>query len=53
MKRILIILFLLLNSSGCVFVGGYSSDRGWFIWPGTIVIFVIVAILFLIFRRRG
>jgi membrane protein implicated in regulation of membrane protease activity len=51
-KRIFIILFLLLSSSGCVFVGGYSSDRGLFIWPGTIVIFVIVAILFLLLRRR-
>ena len=38
-------------SSGCVVVGGYSSGRGWFIWPGTIVIFVIVAFLFLVMRR--
>lgn len=52
MKRVFILLLLLLNSSGCVFVGGYSSDRGWFIWPGTIVIFVIVAVLFLLLRRR-
>jgi hypothetical protein len=52
MKRIVIVLSLLLLSSGCVFVGGYSSDRGWFVWPGTIVIFLVVAVLFLLLRRR-
>jgi hypothetical protein len=52
MKRIAIVLFLLLPLSGCVFVGGYSSDRGWFVWPGTIVIFLVVVVLFLLLRRR-
>lgn len=51
MKRFSIVTLLLLLSSGCV-VGGYSSGRGWFIWPGTIGILVIVAVLFLLFRRR-
>jgi hypothetical protein len=52
MKQIGIITLLLFFSSGCVVVGGYSSGRGWFIWPGTIGILVVLAILFLLFRRR-
>jgi hypothetical protein len=43
---------LLLASSGCIVVGGYSSESGWWIWPGSIVIFVIGLILFLMFIRR-
>ncbi len=46
------IITLLLFSSGCVVVGGYSSGRGWFIWPGTIGFLLVVAVLFLLFRRR-
>ena len=52
MKQVGIITLLLLFSSGCVVVGGYSSGRGWFIWPGTIGILIVLAILFLVFRRR-
>jgi hypothetical protein len=44
---------LLLSSTGCIVVGGYSSGRGWFIWPGTFVLLIIGLILFLLFRRRG
>jgi len=46
---------LLLSSTGCVVVGGYSSGRGWFIWPGSIVILLIglALILLMFFRRRG
>jgi len=51
MKQLGIIALLLL-SSGCVGAGGYSSGGGWFIWPGTIGILVLVAVLFLLFRRR-
>jgi hypothetical protein len=52
MKQIIFITLLLLFSSGCVVAGGYSSRGGWFIWPGTIGILVVVAVLFLLFRRR-
>jgi hypothetical protein len=52
MKRTGIVAFILLLSSACVVVGGYSSERGWFIWPGTILIFVVFVVLFLVFRRR-
>jgi hypothetical protein len=52
MKQIVVITLLLLLSSGCVVAGGYSSGRGWFIWPGTIGILLVVAVLFLLFRRR-
>ena len=43
---------LLLTSTGCIVVGGYSSERGWFIWPGTFVLLLVAVVLFLLFRRR-
>jgi len=52
MKQLGIITLLLLFSSGCVVAGGYSSGRGWFIWPGTIGLLLVVAVLFLFLRRR-
>lgn len=52
MKRFSIIALLLLLSSGCVVAGGYSSNGGWFIWPGTLGILVVAAVLFLLLRRR-
>lgn len=35
MKRLGILIAGLLLSSGCVVAGGYSSGRGFFLWPGT------------------
>jgi len=52
MKQIIVGTLLLLFTSGCIVAGGYSSGRGWFIWPGTIGILLILAVLFLLFRRR-
>ena len=52
MKQLGVITLLLLLSSGCVVVGCYSSGRGWFIWPGTILVFLVVVVLFLLSRRR-
>jgi hypothetical protein len=43
---------LLLASTGCIVVGGYSGERGWFIWPGTFVLLGIVLLFILLFRRR-
>ena len=50
-----VFVLLLLSSTGCVVVGGYSSDGGFWIWPGTIVLLLVgVALfLFMLFRRRG
>lgn len=50
--RVALVALMLMLSSGCVVVGGYSSDRGFFLWPGTILIAVIVAVVFLFLRRR-
>lgn len=52
MKRIGGVLLILLLSSGCLVVAGYSSERGWFLWPGTFVILLLGAVLILLFRRR-
>lgn len=52
MKQIAII-FVALFASSCVVVGGYNSERGWFLWPGTIVIFLVFAVLFFLFKRRS
>jgi len=51
--RAVITSLLLLSSTGCIVVGGYSSGRGFWIWPGTFVILAIVLIFFLLSRRRG
>jgi hypothetical protein len=53
--KLAIASLLLLASTGCIVVGGYSSDRGWFIWPGSIVLILVGLVLFLLmlFRRRG
>lgn len=43
---------LLLSSTltGCL-VAGYSSGGGWFVWPGSIVITLLLVLFF--FLRRG
>lgn len=51
--RLAIASVLLFASTGCIVVGGYSSDRGWFIWPGSIVLILVGLLLFvLMFVRR-
>lgn len=47
---IISIIFIMLP--GCVVVGGYNPERGWFLWPGTIVIFLVVGVFVLLLRRR-
>ena len=52
MKRAFIsALCLALTQPSCVVVGGYSSEGGWFIWPGSLGLLLIVAIVFLLLRR--
>lgn len=41
-----------LPLSGCVMVGGYTSGGGWFVWPGSIGLSVILLVLYLVLRRR-
>ena len=53
--RVVVVLLLLLSSTGCVVVGGYSSGRGFWIWPGSII-FILLGLgllLMMFFRRRG
>jgi len=52
--KIALISLLLLISSGCVVVGGYSSGRGFWLWPGSIVFLLIglFLLLMMVFRRR-
>jgi hypothetical protein len=52
MKKVGIVSLILMLTSGCVVVGGYSSERGWYLWPGTIVIFLVVAVIVVLLRRR-
>ena len=52
MKRVTIpALVFALSQTACV-VGGYSSGRGPFLWPGSIVITIVLVLLFLFLRRR-
>ena len=52
--KIALISLMLLISSGCVVVGGYSSGRGFWLWPGSIVFLLIglFLLLMMVFRRR-
>ena len=44
---------LAVTQSACVMVGGYSSEGGWWIWPGSLIsLLVVVVVVFLLLRRR-
>ena len=45
-------LALALSQTACV-VGGYSSDGGFFLWPGSVVVTIVLVLLFLFMRRRS
>lgn len=51
-RVLLFLAAIAFGASGCVVVGGYSSDRGLWIWPGTFVFLAIAALLFFLLRRR-
>lgn len=38
--------------TGCVFVGGYSSDRGFYVWPGSFLLTAAAIFLLWLFVRR-
>jgi len=40
-----------LSQTACV-VGGYSSEGGFFLWPGSLLITAVLVLLFLFMRRR-
>jgi hypothetical protein len=44
-------LALALSQTACV-VGGYSSEGGFYLWPGSIVVTIVLVLLFLYMRRR-
>jgi hypothetical protein len=51
-KKLLLISFALLLQTSCIVVG-YTNRGGWFVWPGGIFgVLVIVAVLFMLARRR-
>jgi hypothetical protein len=54
MKRIATLaLTLAVSQPACIVAGGYSSDGGWFIWPGSLLsLLVVVVVVFLLLRRR-
>ena len=53
MQRVsLLAAFIALTQTGCLFVGGYSSEGGFYAWPGSILITAAAVALFLYMRRR-
>jgi hypothetical protein len=44
-------LALALSQTACV-VGGYSSEGGFSLWPGSLVITALLVLIFLYTRRR-
>jgi hypothetical protein len=52
-RALLLLVAMVLFAPGCIVVGGYSSDSGFWIWPGTVILLAIgIALFFLIVRRR-
>lgn len=52
MRRMTLLAMLLaMTQSGCMMVGGYSSNGGWFIWPGGLGLVVMLVLLYLLFGR--
>jgi hypothetical protein len=50
--KLLLISFALLLQTSCIVVG-YTDRGGWFVWPGGIfAILIILAVLFMLTRRR-
>ena len=43
---------LALTQAGCIVVG-YRSGGGWFVWPGGLVLILMLALLLMMFLRRG
>lgn len=56
MKRFVVVtLIIACLQTSCIMVGGYSSNGGWFVWPGGlgILLIIVVAALLIARRRRG
>ncbi len=53
MRRISLLIFALAFSQpACIVAGGYSSDEGFYLWPGSLISIVIVIAVLLFLRRR-
>ena len=51
MRRILLpVLLLALSQPACIVAGGYSSDKGWYLWPGSLI--SILVVIFLAWRLK-
>ena len=48
---VFVLLATVVSQSACVAVG-YSNRGGWFIWPGSLGLLVIVLLLYFVFGRR-
>ncbi len=53
MKRVSALAFMLaLSQPSCIVAGGYSSNGGWYLWPGSILSILVVVVVFLLLRKR-
>lgn len=46
-----VVLALALSQTACI-AGGYSSEGGFYLWPGSLVVTALLVLLFLYMRRR-
>jgi hypothetical protein len=52
LPRIATAAVLALSQPACVVAGGYSSDRGFYVWPGSLLSILVIVVLLLLLRRR-
>ena len=52
-RAAVLVLLSAASQAGCVFVGGYSSEGGFYFWPGSILLTAVgVFLLWLLMKRR-
>jgi MYXO-CTERM domain-containing protein len=51
-RSLLALLSVAALQPSCVVVGGYSSEGGWYLWPGSLLLTAVLVVLFLFLRRR-
>jgi hypothetical protein len=45
-------LALPILQTSCIVAGGYSSNGGWYIWPGSLISLLVIAVVVILLLKR-